>query len=248
MDIYQVKVLALDLDGTLTQHKTKLEEKNRQALDRLGKKFRLLMLGAGQCNRIFMQMDRYPIDIIGNYGMQYGTYNPETKTLDMQYDISISGDREEAVKRIAALRKKLGFHQYVGESVEFHDSGCITFPLLGTDAALDAKLAFDPDRAVRRKMYADVAKAFPEYTVFVGGSSSFDMAPIPYNKYYALDTFCRNEKLLHENLLYIGDDYGLGGNDEAVYQSDFPFLTIDDYRMFPEVANRILFPKHTIDS
>ena len=97
------------------------------------------------------------------------------------------------------------------------------------------KLAFDPDRKIRRSMYPEVVKAFPAYTVFVGGSSSFDMAPLPYNKYYALDTFCRNEGLRHENLLYIGDDYGLGGNDEAVYKSDFPFVTIDDYRDFPQI-------------
>ena len=26
------------------------------------------------------------------------------------------------------------------------------------------------------------------------------------------------------------DDYGPGGNDEAVYHSDIPFLCVDDYR------------------
>jgi hypothetical protein len=38
----------------------------------------------------------------------------------------------------------------------------------------------------------------------------------------------------------VGDDYGLGGNDEAVYLSDFPFLTVDDYRSFPEVMKDFL--------
>ena len=37
----------------------------------------------------------------------------------------------------------------------------------------------------------------------------------------------------HE-VLFIGDDYGTGGNDESVYVSDIPFLCIDDYRTFPE--------------
>jgi hypothetical protein len=40
--------------------------------------------------------------------------------------------------------------------------------------------------------------------------------------------------------VYIGDDYGLGGNDEAVYRSDFSFLTIDDYRDFSRVADSLL--------
>ena len=50
------KLIAFDLDGTLTQHKTPLDEKNKSVLDRLGKKYRLLMVGAGQCARIFKQM------------------------------------------------------------------------------------------------------------------------------------------------------------------------------------------------
>ena len=60
------------------------------------------------------------------------------------------------------------------------------------------------------------------------------MAPRPYNKYYALDQYCREHGLSHENIVYIGDDYGLGGNDESVYQSDFPYITIDSYLDFPD--------------
>ena len=41
------KLIAFDLDGTLTQHKTPLTEENRRILDRMGKRYRLLMVGAG---------------------------------------------------------------------------------------------------------------------------------------------------------------------------------------------------------
>ena len=34
-----IKLIAFDLDGTLTQHKTKLEEKNRAVLEKLAKKY-----------------------------------------------------------------------------------------------------------------------------------------------------------------------------------------------------------------
>ena len=52
--------------------------------------------------------------------------------------------------------------------------------------------------------------------------------------------YCKENNLKHENIVYIGDDYGLGGNDESVYKSDFPYLTIDDYRDFPEIVKPIL--------
>ena len=235
-----IKLIAFDLDGTLTQHKTKLSEKHRKILEQLSEKYILIMVGAGQAARIFDQMDKFPIDIIGNYGMQYAKYNKETGELDTVYNITESCNREECEKKVTALREKHGFTEFAGDNVEYHASGCVTFPILGTKAAQADKLAFDPDRAKRRKIYDEVVEIFSDYSVFVGGSSSFDMAPKPYNKYYALDLYCRENGLTHENVVYIGDDYGLGGNDESVYKSDFAYLTIDDYRDFPNVVKPLL--------
>ena len=78
-----IKLIAFDLDGTLTQHKTKLDPENRAVLEALAAKYKLVMAGAGNCMRIFEQLDRFPIDVIGNYGLQFGKYNPETGSLDI---------------------------------------------------------------------------------------------------------------------------------------------------------------------
>lgn len=240
MSSSKIKVVAMDLDGTLTQHKQPLDSAHKVALNKLQQKYKLLIVGAGQVHRIFNQMEQFPIDIIGNYGLQYGIYNVNTESMDVIRDLQFPVDKDCIEKRVTSLREKFGYTDYLGDNVEFHHSGCITFPLLGTKAKLGDKLAFDPDRAKRRKMYAEVVAVFPDYVVFVGGSSSFDMAPMPYNKYYALDMYCKENNLKHENVLYIGDDYGLGGNDESVYKSDFPYLMIDDYRDFPEIVRQLL--------
>ena len=241
MDKSTIQVIAMDLDGTLTQHKQPLSPLTRSTLEALGRRYRLLMVGAGQVQRIFGQMERFPIDIIGNYGMQYATYNAQTGGLDMQRDETLPvGERESIEARVTALREKYGYTQFAGDNVEYHPSGCLTFPILGTKAAQADKLAFDPDRAKRRRIYAEVCAAFPEYCVFVGGSSSFDMAPRPFNKLYALDLYCREQGIAHDNVLFIGDDYGPGGNDESVYLSDIPFLCVDDYTTFPALVQPLL--------
>ncbi len=235
-----VKVIAMDLDGTLTQHKTPLSQEQRAVLTALSKKYKLLMVGAGQVMRIFNQLEQFPIDIIGNYGLQYGEYDPDTKNVVIKKDVTVPCDKETVEKKVTALREKYGFTDFAGENVEFHPSGCVTFPLLGTKAKAEDKLAFDPDRSKRRKFYQDVIDTFQDYVVFVGGSSSFDMAPKPYNKYYALDLYCKENGLSHDQVVYIGDDYGLGGNDKSVYQSDFHYLTIDNYLDFPKVVAPLL--------
>ena len=235
-----IKVVAMDLDGTLTQHKTLLSPENRAALDALSKKYKLLMLGAGMCNRIFNQMGKYPIDILGNYGLQYAEYNEKTGEIDIIFDNVLPCERESVEERVTAMREKYGFTEFAGENVEFHSSGCVTFPILGTKAKQEDKLAFDPDRKKRRAIYDDVINTFPEYKVFVGGSSSFDMAPYPFDKAYALGKYCDERGILHSEVVFIGDDYGLGGNDESVFKADFNTIKIDNYLDFPKVIEPLL--------
>ena len=236
-----VKLIAMDLDGTLTQHKSPLSQEMRGCLAALSKKYRLLMVGAGSALRIFRQMEGFPIDIVGNYGMQYAVYDAAAKGLSFRRDSSVPCDRDGVRSRIDAFRASHGLTDYAGDSVEFHDSGVVTFPLIGTKAVLADKLAYDPDRSRRRAIYGEVKALFPEFNVFVGGSSSFDMAPKPYDKAYALSGICAEMGISHSEALYVGDDYGPGGNDEAVFKADFQTLAIDDYRDTPALlAARLL--------
>jgi len=240
MDVKKIKLVAMDLDGTLSQHKQFLPACNKIALKKLYQKYSLVMMGAGQVMRIFNQMEKFPIDIVGNYGLQFGKYNKDTQNIDIVRDLSFPVNREKIDKIVWDLRKKYNFTDFVGENVEFHPSGVITFPILGTKAQPSDKLAFDPDRKKRRAIYDDVCAHFSDYNVFVGGSSSFDCAPKPYDKKFALSLYCEEKGLSPEQVVFIGDDYGLGGNDQSVYNSQFNFLTIDNYLDFPEVVKVLL--------
>lgn len=228
-------LLAFDLDGTLTQYKTPLSAVNREILTELSRKYRLVMISGGSCIRIFEQMKRFPIDIIGNYGMQVARYNFRREDIDIVERHVVPYDREETESRITILREKYGFTSYKGDNV-YYGSGFIVFPLLGTAASIQDKLIFDPDRQKRRILYEDVCKTFPEYNVFIGGSSSFDIVPRPFQKYYALSKYCREENIPPCEVLFFGDDYGAGGNDESIYLSEIPFVKVDGYEKFPSAV------------
>lgn len=235
------KVFAFDLDGTLTEHRTWITDENLAALEEVkAHGIRVIIVGAGQARRIFTQMREYPVDVIGNYGLQYALYRENTGDIELIRDLTLPCERQSVRERIEALRQKYGFTEYAGDSVEYHPSGCVTFPILGTKAEIHDKLLFDPDRTKRRAIYADVAAQFPEYTMFVGGSSSFDMAPKPYNKLYALELFCREEGYAHSEITYFGDDYGTGGNDEVVFASDFDCMKVDRYTELPAILRSCL--------
>ena len=174
------KLICFDLDGTLTQHRSPLDDTNRAVLDRLAKNYKLLMVGAGGAERIYGQMQSYPIDILGNYGMQ------ESKMIDGKFclirNTVTEVDKEFFTKQITYLREKYGYTEFKGESVEFHASGMVTFPMLGTKADIADKIAFDPTREKRRVLYPEVIDIFgKDYTVYIGGSSSFDFSKKEFN-------------------------------------------------------------------
>ena len=233
-----IRLIAFDLDGTLTQHKSTLGLKNRSVLDRLAQRYRLLMVGAGTCDRIYRQMGEYPIDIIGNYGMQFAVYDAQTDAPRLVRSEKAAVDREEILRRAARIRERFGLHDYAGETMEFHATGALTFPVLGTKALLKDKLAYDPDRRKRRGMYPFVREVFRDYNVMIGGSSSFDIVPGQYGKLNALRRYLAENGLTEREVVYCGDDYREGGNDYDVYAAGIPFVKVDDYEKLEEILTQ----------
>lgn len=232
MDISNKKIIGFDLDGTLTQHKTLLDENNRNLLTLLAQKYHLIMFGAGSCERIYKQMGNFPIEIIGQYGMQHSIIKDgKFKLIE---DITVECDKEKVAHIIESLRQRFNLPCIYGESVEFHSSGAVTFPILGTTAPGDEKVAYDPDRKKRRAIYKEVCQAFEGYNVFIGGSSSFDITSGPYNKFHAIKRYCQEHNLTIDNVIYVGDDFGEGGNDSPVINGGVDCVEVTDYRKLNE--------------
>ena len=232
------RLIGLDLDGTLTQHRSPLSDGHRALLDALGRKYKLIMVAAGNAPRVYNQMGQYPIDILANYGMQ------ESRMIDGEFTIvrddKVLPDRDFFLRETTYLREKYGYTTYAGEPLEFHESGMVTFPLLGTKARIEDKIAFDPDRKKRHVLYPEVLEIFKDFAVFVGGSSSFDFTPAQYNKYDAMVRYSRENGYTVDEMLYVGDDFGEGGGDSHIRLKGMDYIQIDDYRTSPEKLQFLL--------
>ena len=185
------------------------------------------MVGAGNPERIYKQMGNYPIDIIGNYGMA------EAKIVEGEFTIikedKIEVDKEFFITQTEYLRKKYGYTEYKGDGVEFHATGMVTFALLGTKADVADKIAFDPDRKKRKVLYPEVLEIFNNYTVYIGGSSSFDFSAKKYNKYDAIMEYAQAHGYEKDEILYVGDDFGDGGGDSHVRIGGIDYVEISNY-------------------
>lgn len=216
------------MDGTLTQHRTQIEPANFAFLTALSARYRIVIVSAGDFARIWEQIGRFPADILGNYGMQFAQVEDGRCRLVREERYPI--DRAAFADRIRRLRARFGCERYAGESVFFYETGMATFPVLGTGANLAEKLRFDPDRSVRRAMLGAVSAAFPDYTVVLAGSSSFDILPKAFDKAHALERYVSDCGLKKDEVLFAGDDLGEGGGDASVLAAGFRCAEISDYR------------------
>jgi hydroxymethylpyrimidine pyrophosphatase-like HAD family hydrolase len=116
----------------------------------------------------------------------------------------------------------------------------VTFGLLGTKALTADKVKFDPDRAKRRAMYDEVCRIFKDYSVYIGGSTSFDFAGKRYNKYDATLDWARRHGYGLEDIVFIGDDFADGGGDSHARIKGMDCIVINDYRKFPAAVQVLL--------
>ncbi len=234
----QKKLLVFDLDGTLSNHRTPMPEESRALLDALGQKYHIVMCGAGNVARVFKQMGNYPIDLIGNYGMMHAKVENGELVITKQVVSDI--DKEFFLRETNRLREKYGYTEYAGGPIEWHPSGMVTFALLGTEAKKEDKLVFDPDRAKRRVMYPEVLEIFKDYTVFIGGSTSFDIVAKQYNKYDATMEYAKMHGYSKEQVLFMGDDMGDGGGDSHVRLGGMDYIHVLDYTNISEMLAFLL--------
>ena len=241
------KLIAMDLDATLCQHRSAIPPENMAALRKLQERYRCIMVGAGNAPRIFRQMGNHPIEIVGNYGMQEAEgLNGELRIVRA---VTNAVDKAFFLEKTDYLRRKYGYTEYAGDPVEFHPSGMVTFALLGTKAISADKVKFDPDRAKRRAMYREVCDIFKDYSVYIGGSTSFDFAGKSYNKYDATLDWAKRHGYTLDDIVFIGDDFADGGGDSHVRTKDKPklggyprmdYIVINDYRKFAKAVEVLL--------
>ena len=232
------KVVAMDLDATLCQHRSPIPERNLAALKALEGQYKCVMIGAGNAPRIYKQMGNYPIDIVGNYGMQIA--EAADGNFRIVKAVTNEVDRKFFRAKTDALRKKYGYTEYDGEPLEFHASGMVTFGLLGTSPSAEHKIAFDPDRKKRRAMYPEVCRIFKDFSVYIGGSTSFDFAGKKYNKYDATLDWAKDRGYSLDDIVFIGDDFADGGGDSHVRIKGMDHIVITDYKKFADAVEVLL--------
>lgn len=237
------QLIAFDLDGTLAESKSPLDEEMTSLMNRLLGVIRVAAISGGDWPQFEKQMvaklaqdDRLKnLSILPTCGAKFFAYDGEWKEL---YSESFSD--AEKVRITTALNQAVasaGFTpgQHWGDLIE--DRGTqITFSALGQKAPLEAKKVWDSDFAKRKKIKAILDTLIPEFSTNLGGSTSIDVTRPGVDKGYGIRKLHDTLKIDLADMLFIGDAIFPGGNDYPAKKAGVDSIRVRD----PDETKRVI--------
>jgi len=228
------KIIAFDLDGTLTESKQALTADVAEALVALSKIKKVAIISGGSFQQYKKQFLPYFMEFTNGADVSFENLilMPTSGTEVYEYD-KIKKDwlltgheifPEEIKKKVReVLARFVASNKYGipaeswGERVEDRGNQ-ITLSALGQQAPLENKKPWDPDQKKRQIMKAELEAEIPEVSVSIGGETSIDVLPKGFNKAVSLERLIKKLGYTISDLLYVGDALFPGGNDYAVIE------------------------------
>lgn len=223
-------LVIFDLDGTLAESKQPLSFEMAEFLDRLLSVTQVAVVSGGAFPQFIKQVvDRLPhgaerknLFLLPTSGaaLYEWTDTGWNKVYEERLSEREAHEIEAAMKAAAAETGVINFSEKSwGERVEYR-GGQVSLSALGQEAPLAAKKEWDPSHAKRRLLQENLAERLPNFSVGIGGATTIDVTKRGVDKAYGIRKLCERLHINESDALYVGDELGKGGNDEAVYKTE----------------------------
>ena len=224
------KLIFFDLDGTLAESKQPLTAEMAALVAKLLEHASVAVISGGALQQFLKQVvaqlpasanlaNLYILPTSGAalYAYRGGAWK---KLYEERLSESEMHKIEAAMRAAAAETRLIDFSKPAafGERIE-RRGGEVSMSALGQQAPILLKKEWDPDKAKRRVLQANIAARLPDFSVGMGGATTIDVTKLNVDKAYGIRQLCRELLISESNVLYVGDELEKGGNDEAVYKT-----------------------------
>ena len=216
-----VRLVCFDLDNTLANSKRPMRPEMAAPFSELTRRVDVAVVTGGRESLVFSQvLDALTVDadptglhLMPTLGTRYRRWDGASWRTVFSYDL----DEGQRARVFASLERRarergLWLDEVWGERIEDRGSQ-ITFSVLGQQAPLERKLAFDPSGALLRGLAAAVAADLPDLKVQAGGYTSVDVAALGIDKAFAVRRLSELTGVALGDMMFVGDRMEPGGND-----------------------------------
>ncbi len=221
------KIIAFDLDGTLTESKANLDPEMALLLAQLLSRKIVMVIGGGNLPQFKKQFLKHlkgspaelknlflaPTSGASLYGYRGKQLNQIYRyTLSVQEKKKIMSAFEHALQESGYVRPK----KIYGPLFEDRESQ-ITFSAMGQKASPEKKKEWNASfQPLRIRIAAALAKRLPEFEVRMGGLTSIDVTRKGIDKVYGISRMLKEVRCSRKDMVYVGDALYKGGNDYVV--------------------------------
>jgi phosphomannomutase len=241
------KLIVFDLDGTLAQSKSPIDDEMSARLSDLLGVVRVALISGGNWPQFDKQvLSRLPNDdrlkrlsILPTCGTKFYQYDGSWKKIYSE-DFT-DGERETIISSLhkAIALSGLKTEKVWGEVIEDRGSQ-ITFSGLGQQAPLEEKKGWDPDFAKRKKIKAVLDTLIPEFSVRMGGATSIDVTKPGIDKAYGIRKLRDILGIAISEMIFIGDALFPGGNDYPAKEAGVVSIRVRDPNETKRVCQAII--------
>jgi len=215
-----IKLIVFDLDGTLAESKSSLDDEMSALLHDLLGIVKVAVISGGDWPQFEKQLlENLPHDesiknlfILPTSGTKFYQFTDDWKKI---YSEDFTSEEKEKI--LSSLKKALNASNFNPEKIwgeVIEDRGSqITFSALGQQAPLDEKIKWDLDYTKRKKIKAILATYIPEFSVRMGGTTSIDVTKPGIDKAYGIRKLRDILGITLKEMIFIGDALFVGGND-----------------------------------
>ncbi|OGI58414.1 hypothetical protein A3F19_01555 [Candidatus Nomurabacteria bacterium RIFCSPHIGHO2_12_FULL_37_29] len=235
------KIIAFDIDGTLTVSKRAITESMALLLKELIKKKTVIATSGGKFEQFKTQF-LPPFDNDKNFNpfihnlillptsaTQRYEFNKVKNDWELVEKEPLDSGVKERVKKLLEEVIDSGLYEIPpnpkGEIVEDRDTQ-ITFSALGQLAPIEEKRLWDPDQKKRKKIVAVIEPKLPEVTLLINSVSSIDIVPKGFNKAVGIELLLKKLGLQKSDLIFVGDGLFPGGNDYSLHEAGFETVAV----------------------
>jgi HAD superfamily hydrolase (TIGR01484 family) len=245
------RVVAFDLDDTLTVSKSPIETRMAELLAQLLRRVEICIISGGRFEQFETQVLRLlPIDVgqrrrlhvMPTCGTRYYRWSGEDWHQVYAEDFT-DEDKRRIIDVLTAGAKQLGLGQDRTWGDINEDRGSlITFSALGQSAPPREMYQWVPVGSRRRDLCRLAVSRLPELEVRSGGSTSVDVTKKGVDKAYGMRKLMHELELAPRDVLFIGDRLDEGGNDYPVKLMGLDCVAVSRWEDTADYVERLLTP------